>query len=116
MTELVATLKDRLHMEIRYSRGMQCIHRERYMEYLKDMREARMRRDAQRMREIAADLRDFTGEMWHLMTLESSAYGRLWDIVAGAHTPSASVPDATVPEDEEPANLIRLVTARPPAE
>ncbi len=112
MDILTERLTDKTRKEIRYCRGMQAMHRERYLEYLHELRLARQRGNARRTREITDDLRAFIGEMWHLVAQERSAYGRLFGIVVGQHTPSTIMPDSATSQGEEPANLIRLVLTR----
>src|SRR4051794_39043866 len=108
MSQMTDRLKDKARKEIRYTRGYQVMHRERYMEYLSDMHEARMRGDVKRQGEIAADLTAFVGEMWHLMEKERSAYRRLTGMAAGHLLPATIAPDTATPEGQEPANLRRL--------
>lgn len=116
MSEMISRLKDRARKEIRYARGHQVMHRERYMEYIADMREARVCGDGKRQAEIAQDLRDFAGEMWHLMEMQRSAYQRLAGMGAGQAKPLAKGHNTATPDGEQPANVIRLVLTRPERE
>ena len=112
MAELVHRLRDRARKEIRYARGMQCMHRERYLEYVHDMRAARNCGDEKRRREIADDLRAFTGEMWHLMERQRSAYERLRDLAILQPAPPTITGDTMTPEGDVPPNVVRLVLTR----
>ena len=113
MSEMISRLKETARKEIRYSRGYQAMHRERYMEYIADMHKARLRGDVKRQAEIAQDLRAFVGEMWHLMEKERSAYRRLTEMGAGQSPSTVITADTTIPVGEEPTNLVRLVLTRP---
>jgi hypothetical protein len=112
MAELVHRLRDRARKEIRYARGMQCMHRERYLEYVRDMQTARNSGDEKRRGEIADDLRAFIGEMWHLMEAQRSAYERLHDLTILRSDPPTIIGDTTTPEGDVPPNVVRLVLTR----
>ncbi len=77
MTELIEVLKERARKELRYMRGMQTMHRERYIEYCRDLRQAQKRGDHVRARQIIEDLAAFTGEMRHLIEQRRGVYERL---------------------------------------
>ena len=77
MATLLDRLETKVRKEIRYARGMRCMHRERYLEYCADLGAAHQRGDAKRAREIADDLRAFAGEMQTLIARERAAYDRL---------------------------------------
>lgn len=97
MTEFVDRLREKTRREIRYTRGMQCMHRERYIEYCHDMQVARESGDIRRAGEIVDDLRAFTGEMWRIMAKQRSAYERLVGMQHGHATADDFSADTATP-------------------
>lgn len=83
MSDLVDLMKYKARKEIRFLRGIQCMYRERYLAYIADFRVARERGDIERTREIAADLRQYVGEVRYLMGRQQSAYQRLASMADG---------------------------------
>jgi hypothetical protein len=112
MDEMLGLLKCKMRKEILYSRSYQIMHRERYLERLSDMERARTRGDAKRQREIAQDLKAFTGEMWNLMEAQRSTFRRILGMRAGHEQSPAIRADTATPEREARGRLIRLVLPR----
>lgn len=76
MGQFVDELKRKARIDIRYARGMECMQRERYLEYVKDLREARERGDYVRAHEIIQDLGAFAHETVQLMHQRRKVYER----------------------------------------
>jgi hypothetical protein len=112
MGEMIDRLKGKARKEIVYSRGYQVMQRERYMEYVSDMKEARDRGDTKRQCEIAQDLQAFTVEMWHLMEAQRSAYRRIYGLTAGHQQHSDFIADTATAGDGSPQNAIHPVIPR----
>ncbi len=74
--EFVDELKRKARIDIRYARGMECMQRERYIEYVNDLRAARERGDYARAREIIQDLGAFAHETVQLMHQRRGVYER----------------------------------------
>ena len=102
MTDMIEHLKSKARKEIRYAQGYQVMHRERYLEYLSDMHQAREHGDVERQTEIAHDLKSFVGEMWHLMRAQQSAFRRLKGMARGHTQPTAIIPDTATPAGKSP--------------
>lgn len=74
---VVTPLIEKTRIELRYVRGMRCMHAERYLVYLDDLKAARQRGDWAETRRIIASLSAFSGEMRHLVRKHRSACDRL---------------------------------------
>jgi hypothetical protein len=83
MADIIARLEDKARKEIRYARGMRCMHRERYLESCHELKLARQRGDLGRAAEIADDLRAFVAEMQTLIVRQQAAYDRLLHLHKG---------------------------------
>lgn len=120
MGELVDRIKRNSGVEIRYARGMEVMQRERYLEYVKDLRAARERGDYVRAREIIQDLGAFARETVQLMHQRRGVYERCVAVGAAPAPPprraravaAAGHPPATVipfrPRVPSPAPTIPL--------
>lgn len=82
ITSVVDRLEKQLRHEVIYVRGYAAMHRERYIEYLRDLRKARWSKDYDRAEWIIDDLRTFAAEARGLQRKGSAAYGRLAGLVA----------------------------------
>ena len=112
MGEMIDRLKGKARKEILYSRGYQAMQRERYMEYVSDMMEARDHGDTKRQGEIAQDLQAFAEEMWHLMEAQRSAYRRIYGLTAGHQQHPSTIPDAVTAGGGSSKSAIHSVTTR----
>ncbi len=82
ITRTVDRLETELRHEVIYVRGYAAMHRERYIEYLRDLRKARWSKDYERADAIIDDLRTFAAEARGLQRKGNAAYGRLAGLVA----------------------------------
>jgi hypothetical protein len=105
---MVNRLKDQSRKEIRYTRGYQIMHRERFLECLHLLRRARWSGQRDKTTALFAELHRSLEEVGHLMQQEILAYQRLTHLTA----PGNIIPDTAAPEGEAPDNLIRLVETR----
>src|SRR5262245_44475050 len=108
MADMVQRLKDRSRKEIRYTRGYQVMHRERFLECLHQLRRARWSGQRDQAAALAAELRGSAEEVEQLMQQQLAAYQRLTHLI----TPGDIIPDTATREEEEPAPVIRLVATR----
>lgn len=98
LNELLDRLKHDARREIRYTRGMQCMYRERYLVYLQDLRKAREAQNFHGSLEIMKDMIDYTQEVRNMMVRQHAAYQRLWFIQRdSSHMDTQSVASITAP-------------------
>ena len=64
---MVNPLVEKTRVELRYVRGMRCMHAERYLEYCHDLERARRRGDWEETQRIIQALSAFSDEMRHLV-------------------------------------------------
>jgi len=74
--DLVIRLREHNRREMRYLRGMLCMHRERYLVYCGDLAAARESGDTTRTCELLQDLTQFAGEIDHLVSRQRSVSRR----------------------------------------
>lgn len=98
VTSVVDRVEAQLRHEIIYVRGYAAMYRERYLEYLRDLRKARWGRDYHRADQIIDDLRAFIEETRRLQHKERIAYGRLTDLVTEPGFTARTETDALPPE------------------
>lgn len=111
MSDLVERLTDRARAEIRYTRGMRCMQRERYLAYCNAFRLARLRGNYDEARTILSDLNLYVREVGHLAEKQHSAYVRLVALRGAGF----AAPAAPVLPSQQPAPLSHDMEADPDA-
>lgn len=92
-------LEKQIRREIVYVRGYEVMYRERYLEYLRDLRKARWCGDYHRAEQIIDGLRVFVGESRRLQGKGSAAYGRLVGLAARRGFTASAGAEALTPEE-----------------
>jgi len=114
MADLVERLEHRARTEIRYARGMFCMHRERYLHYCEELRRARQEGDFERRRAILADLALFLQEIRYLEEKHRSGYTRLMALrQGGGFSPPAPPVGAEDRPDPTQAPGVHLPAGEP---
>ncbi len=98
---VVDPLIEKARMDVRYVRGMRCMHAERYLEYCRDLQQARQHSDWQETHRIIESLSAFSDEMRHLVAKHRSAWERLVQLKVGAGFPSECANDEIPVTTEE---------------